>query len=96
MKVQLKKVISAKKNTSENKTIKCEFCDCKCKKNITLKKHMAKNNNDHNGDDNALCPSEDEIFSLSEIKKPEADNEKRKKSFVFSKSTLDEFDPWLK
>ena len=74
MKVQLKKVISAKKITTENKTIKCEFCDYKCKKNITLKKHMAKNHNDHNGDDNALCPSEDEIFSLSEIKKPEAYN----------------------
>ena len=42
---------------------------------------MAKNHQDHNGDDNAVCPSEDEIFSLSEIKKLEADNEKKWEKF---------------
>ena len=57
---------------------------------------MAKNHQDLNGDANAVYPSEDEIISLSEIKKPKADNAKRKKSFVLSESMLEEFDPWIK
>ena len=62
----------------------CDFCDYSCKKQLTLKKHMTNKHKDN-----------DEIFNLSEIKKPITANDKSKKSFVFSESMLDEFDPWL-
>ena len=83
MKVKLKKAIT-KKNTSGKKIMDCDFCDYSCKKQLTLKKHMTNNHKDN-----------DEIFSLSEIKKPIPANDKSKKSFVFSESMLDKFDPWL-
>ena len=41
------------------------------------------------------CFFEDEVFNLSEIKDLRAENTKTKKSFLFSESMLDEFDPWL-
>ena len=46
----------------------CDICDYKCKKNLTMKKHMAIKHQDPKGDDNYWCSSKDEIFSLSEIK----------------------------
>ena len=96
MKVQLKKAIIPKKKTSGKKILNCESCDFTCTKNITLKKHMANNHQNSKGDDDNGCPSEDEIFNLSEFKEQKAEKDKTKKRFVFSESMLDEFDPWLK
>ena len=94
--VQLKKSSIEKKNTSEKKILNCEFCDNTGKTNITLEKHMANNHQNHKGDDDDGCPSEYEIFNLSEIKEQKAEKDKNKEKFLFSQSMLDEFDPWLK
>ena len=56
---------------------------------------MANNHQTNKGDDGDGCPSEDEIFNLSEIEEHNAEKDKTKKSCVFSESMLDEFDPWL-
>ena len=74
----------------------CERCEYKCKKIITLKKHMAKNHKDHKDNEDIGWSSGDEIFNLSEIIEHTSENDKTKKSFVFSESLLNEWDPLLK
>ena len=96
MKVQLNKAIIAIMKPSRKKILNCEFCDYTYMKNITFKQHMANNHQNNRGDDDYGCPSEDEIFNLSEIKEQKAKKDNTKKSFVFSESMLDEFDPWIK
>ena len=96
IKVQLKRAINVKKNTDVQKMLSCDLCDYNCKKSVTLRKHMAIKHQDDKDDGNVECSSEDEVFSLSEIKHPKDNNAKSKKSFVFSESMLDEFDPMMK
>ena len=57
---------------------------------------MAIKHQDDKDDGNVECSSEEEVFSLSEIKHQKDNNAKSKKSFVFSESMLDEFDPMMK
>ena len=56
---------------------------------------MAINHKDHKDNDNIECPSDEEIFNLSEIKEHRSEKAKTKRSFVFSESMLDEWDPLL-
>ena len=56
---------------------------------------MAITHKDHNGDENYELSFEDEIFSLSEIKGHKPEETKTKKSFVFSESMLENFDPMM-
>ena len=85
-----------KKNTDVKKIMSCDLCDYNCKKSLTLKKHMAIKHQDHKDDGNYEWLSEDEVFGLSVIKHHKDENTKSKKSFVFSESMLDEFDPMMK
>ena len=71
--------------------INCDLCEYKCKKIITLTNHQ-----DYKDNDNIKCSSGDEIFNLSEIKEHKNEKVKTKKSYVFSESMLDEWDPLLK
>ena len=67
IKAQLNKAISLKKSTSGKRIMSCELCDYKCKKTVTLKKHMPINHKDHKDNDNSKCPSDKEIFNLAKI-----------------------------
>ena len=96
LKAELNKAISIKKHAYVKKVMSCDLCEYKCKKIVTLKKHMTNNHTDQKDDYNNGCSSEDDIFCLSEIKEHMAKKVKPKKSFVFSESMLDEFDPLLK
>ena len=51
---------------------------------------------DHKDNEDIGCSSGDEIFNLSEIIEHASENDKTKKSFVFSESMLNEWDPLLK
>ena len=93
IKAQLNKAISVKKSTSGMNMKICELCEYKCIKIITLKKHMAINHKDHKDNEDIGCSSGDEIFNLSEIIEHTSEKDKTKKSFVFSESMLDEWDP---
>ena len=96
IKIQLKRAINVKKNTDVKKMMICDLCDYNCKKSVTLKKHMAIKHQYNKDDGSDEYSSEDEVFSLSEIKHHKDNNAKSHKSFVFSESMLDEFDPMTK
>ena len=46
----------------------CELCDYKCKKTVTLNKHMDISQKDHKNNYIIGCLSDKEIFNLSEMK----------------------------
>ena len=83
--------VKCNKHNLNKKGYKCDDCGYHCKKKSTLQKHMKSHHTKESS-----CDISDNAFKCNEsiiLHKDKEEKVKKNRSFVFSESMLDEFDP---